>query len=196
MRHNHLSTLSILSLLGSVESLFACLCKRLTTSLLATRTDFLTRLRCVSVKTQSHTYTATQHVGRWFSMSYVLETFFALVYKAMASSIDHKALLTLLVLGAAAAYVCYKKTMEHFEASDVKWEETAAPYADEYELPGDYPREARASATFGPDAPLITSIPTIDGDSLPFANPTQPMMAYLANGSIASSLPSLRLKVV
>src|SRR6476469_11193201 len=52
---------------------------------------------------------------------------------SMASFTDNKALWAIMILTLAGTYVWYKKTKEAFEASEVKWEETSAPYADEYE---------------------------------------------------------------
>jgi hypothetical protein len=112
----------------------------------------------------------------------------------MASFTDNKALWAIMILTLAGTYVWYKKTKEAFEASEVKWEETSAPYADEYEQNVMDPKEVPASATFGPDVSLVSGIPTLDGANMPFVTPTQPLMAYLANGSLAPSLPSLNVR--
>lgn len=64
--------------------------------------------------------------------------------------------------------------------------ETAAPYDTGV-------REENASATFSSDIPMI--LPSLYGDAssnavMPFTDPTKPVMAYLANGSTAASLPT------
>lgn len=138
------------------------------------------------------------YTGRQQRLQHALtlaETFFG-PKCTMASAVQNpKVIAAVAILAVAAVWWCKHKSEKFLDASDIKWQDTSAPYADEYET-NTWPAEQRASATFSSDVALTPATgygaALTNGANLPFANPTAPQMAYLANGSIAASLPQFK----